>query len=440
MNISIFGGGYVGVVSASCLASRGHNIIIVDVNKTKVDLLSKGLSPIVEKDLPELLYQARENGLLSATTDTFYAIINTDISLICVGTPSRANGSLNTQFIKQVCREIGDCLKTKNEEHILVIRSTLLPGTTKETVIPLLEETSGKKEGKDFFVVYNPEFIREASAVYDFNNPPKTVVGSNALSPVDAVDKVLELYNGLPGPMIKTNLEVAEMIKYVDNNFHALKVTFANEVGRICKKLKIDSHEVMDIFMQDTKLNISTNYLKPGFAFGGSCLPKDIRALNYLAKMLDLEIPLLGSLLSSNNIQVILAIKKIISYGKKKIGIAGFSFKAGTDDLRESPIIEVVETLIGKGYDIKLYDKNVSIAKLMGANKEYIDNKIPHISTLMVDSLDELLKDREIIVIGNNSEEFRRLINESRDDQLILDLVRITDMSNTRENYEGICW
>ncbi len=437
MNISIFGLGYVGVVSTGCLASKGHKIIGVDVNEIKVEMLDKGISPIIEKDLSDLLSQAKQKGLISATTDSSKAIRDTEISLVCVGTPSRENGSLNTKFITHVCEEIGDCFKSKPEPHILVFRSTMLPGTCRETIIPLIERTSEGKEGKDFFVAFNPEFLREATAVYDFNNPPKTVVGTDNPS---IADKVLELYDGLPGPMIKTTLEISEMVKYVDNNFHVLKITFANEIGNICKRLGIDSHEVMDIFIQDTKLNISPYYLKPGFAFGGSCLPKDLRATNYLAKMLDLEIPLLNSMVHSNNMQISTTIKTIMSFGKKKIGIAGFSFKAGTDDLRESPIVEVVETLLGKGYDLKLYDRNVTIAKLIGANKEYINNHIPHISSLMVVSLDELLEDREVIIIGNKDNEFKRLLSDSRDDQIIFDLVRIADISNTRKNYQGICW
>ena len=437
MNISIFGLGYVGVVSTGCLASIGHKIIGVDVNEKKVDMLNRGISPIIEKDLTELLSQAKKKGLVSATTDSSKAIRDTEISLICVGTPSRANGSLNTKNVENVCEEIGVLLKSKPETHILVFRSTMLPGTCRDTMIPLLERVSEKKEGKDFFVAFNPEFLREATAVFDFNNPPKTVVGTDNPS---IVDEVLKLYDGLPGPKIKTTLETAEMVKYVDNNFHALKITFANEIGHICKRLGIDSHEVMDIFIQDTKLNISPYYLKPGFAFGGSCLPKDMRAVNYMAKILDIETPLLNSMMHSNNVQISITIKRIMSFGKKKIGIAGFSFKAGTDDLRESPIVEVVETLLGKGYDLKLYDKNVTIAKLIGANKEYINNHIPHISSLMVDSLDDLLVDREIIIIGNKDEEFKRLLSDSKDDQLIFDLVRIDEVSNARINYQGICW
>ncbi|MCP4266939.1 MAG: nucleotide sugar dehydrogenase [Candidatus Brocadiaceae bacterium] len=437
MKISIFGLGYVGIVSAGCFASRGHKIIGVDVNETKVDMLNRGLSPIVEKDLPALLSDGKRRGLISATTDTSEAIRSSDMSLICVGTPSRSNGSLNTKCLETVCEQLGKTLKIKDREHILVFRSTMIPGTCRELIIPILEKVSGKKDGVGFSVAFNPEFLRESTSVEDFNNPPKTIVGADNYA---VANKILKIYEGLPGPMIKTTLEIAEMVKYVDNNFHALKITFANEIGHICKKLGIDSHAVMDIFVQDTKLNISPYYFRPGFAFGGSCLPKDLRAINYLAKMLDLETPLLSSLLQSNNIQILVAIKEIMTLDKRKIGIAGFSFKAGTDDLRESPIVELIETLLGKGYDLKLYDKNVSTARLLGANKEYINDHIPHISNLMVGSLDDLLIDREIIIIGNRDEEFKRLSKECRSDQLIFDLVRIDDDINEKNNYHGICW
>lgn len=438
MNISIFGLGYVGVVTAACLSKNGNKIIGVDVNKTKVDLLNEGVSPIVEKDLQELLKEGKSKGLISATTDVSSAIKASELSIICVGTPSRANGSLNTNYIENVCNEIGESLREKTDKHILVFRSTMLPGTMRERVIPILEETSGKKHNVDFYAAFNPEFLRESTAVFDFFNPPKTVIGTDI---EEIADKILTIYSSLDAPVIKTQIEIAETVKYVDNNFHALKITFGNEIGHICKKIGIDSHKVMDIFVEDRKLNISPVYFKPGFAFGGSCLPKDLRAINYLSKMNDLQTPLLNSLIPSNNIQILSTIKRIIAFGKKKIGIAGFSFKAGTDDLRESPIIEIIETLIGKGYDIKLYDKNVSLAKLIGANREYINNRIPHISALMVDSLDELIEDRELIVIGNKDNEFKRILNEGRREQIIFDLVRIEKSEvNTKAKYEGICW
>jgi GDP-mannose 6-dehydrogenase len=437
MNISIFGLGYVGVVSAACLASRGHNIIGVDIDELKVRMLDEGLSPIVEKDVPELLATAKNQGLLSATTKVNVAMENTEVSIICVGTPGRANGSLNTEFIEKVCEQIGTCLKQKSAVHTLLFRSTMLPGTMRKTVIPIVESCSGKKHNIDFHSVYNPEFLRESSAVYDFNNPPKTVIGADS---EEAVQKVLSIYDNIQGPIIKTKMETAEMVKYIDNNFHALKITFANEAGCICKSLGMDSHEVMNIMTLDTKLNISPAYLKPGFAFGGSCLPKDLRAMNYLAKTLDVETPLLNSLIPSNNSQISSVIKRVTSYGKNKIGIAGFSFKEGTDDLRESPMIEVIETLLGKGYNLKLYDPNVTMSKTSESNKEYLENSISHISYLMVDSLDELLKDRELIILGNRNPEFKSLLSECREDQIIFDLVRMKEEQCNGRNYEGIYW
>ena len=437
MNISIFGLGYVGVVTAGCLASMGHKVIGVDINEVKVQMLNDGLSPIIEKELPELLEKNRKNGLIRGTTNTGEAIHETEMSIICVGTPSRSNGCLDTRYLEAVCKEIGASIKEKEGKHILIFRSTMIPGTMRGIVIPLLEEASGKKNGEGFYVAFNPEFLRESTAVFDFYNPPKTVVGADS---EEVAQKILSIYGDVTGEKIVTDIEVAEMVKYVDNNFHALKITFANEIGMLCKNLGLDSHQVMNIFMKDTKLNISTTYLKPGFAFGGSCLPKDLRAISCLARMHDVETPLLNSLMVSNTMQVTNASKKIMEFGKRKIGIAGFSFKEGTDDLRESPLVELIEILLGKGYDLKLYDRNVYLSRLIGANKEYITEKIPHISTLMVDSLDDLLMDREVIIIGNKEKEFERILTDARPDQKIFDLVRIGDISNARDNYEGISW
>ncbi len=437
MNISIFGLGYVGVVTAGCLASMGHRVTGVDINEVKVQMLSDGLSPIIEKDLPELLEKNRNNGLIHATIDTRQAILETEMSIICVGTPSRSNGCLDTRYIEAVCREIGEVLKEKAEKHTLIFRSTMIPGTMRGIVIPMLESYSGKINGEGFDAAFNPEFLRESTAVFDFYNPPKTVVGADS---EEVAQKILSIYGEVTGERITTDIEVAEMVKYVDNNFHALKITFANEIGMLCKNLGLDSHQVMNIFMKDTKLNISATYLRPGFAFGGSCLPKDLRAISCLARMHDIETPLLNSLMVSNTMQVTNAAKKIMSFGKKKIGMAGFSFKEGTDDLRESPMVELIEILLGKGYDIKLYDRNVFLSRLLGANKEYITEKIPHISSLMVDSLDELLEDREIIIIGNKEKEFERILTDAGADQKIFDLVRIGDISKAGDNYEGISW
>jgi GDP-mannose 6-dehydrogenase len=437
MKISIFGLGYVGVVSAACLASKGHQVTGVDVNHEKVKMLKEGQSPIIENGLSELLAEGLDSKRITAICNPAEAVQSTDVSMVCVGTPSRANGSLDTKYIENVSAEIGQALRDKNKEHIIIFRSTMLPSTMREVVIPKIEEASYKKQNKDFYVAYNPEFLRESTAIYDFFNPPKIVVGADT---EEISDIVLSIYEGLPGPRIKTEIEIAEMVKYVDNNFHALKITFANEIGHLCKSIGIDSHKVMDIFVQDKKLNISPAYLKPGFAFGGSCLPKDLRAINYLAKMHDIETPLLNSIIPSNNMQILKAIKKIMQFGKKKIGIAGISFKEGTDDLRESPIIEIIETLIGKGYDLKLYDQNISLAKLIGANKEYINNHIPHIAVLMVDTIDELIAHGDLIVIGNNDKSFARILAAKEDEQLVFDLVRVMGVEYGKANYHGICW
>ena len=437
MNISIFGLGYVGAVSAGCLAKEGHTVIGVDPNETKVDLINKGTTPIIEKDIGEVIQSAVTEGKLRATTRVEDAITNSDISLICVGTPSQFNGSLDLKYVRGVCEQIGSVLKKHNSYHVVVARSTMLPGTMRGLVIPTLEEYSGKRVGVDFGVCNNPEFLREGTAVYDFYNPPKTVIGETDNR---SGDILASIYENLPGPMIRTNVETAEMVKYTDNVWHAAKVGFANEIGNICKELGIDGHAVMDIFCQDTKLNLSPYYMKPGFAFGGSCLPKDVRALTYKAKSLDLDLPILNSILPSNRVQIEKGIRMITGKGNKKVGILGFSFKAGTDDLRESPMVDVIEHLLGKGYDVSLYDRNVNVASLVGANRDYILNIIPHISKLMVDSLDEVLSHAETIVIGNGDPEFKGILDRLGSDQVMVDFVRIMDGVSQEGRYDGICW
>jgi len=437
VNISIFGLGYVGVVSAGCLAAQGHRVIGVDTNRVKVDLINDGKSPIIEKDIEVRLRDAVEAGRLSATLDPSEAIQESEITFICVGTPSSPNGSLDVSHVRTVCEEIGTCLRQKEAFHIVVLRSTVLPGTVREHVIPTLENSSGKRAGIDFGVCNNPEFLREGTAVEDYYNPPKTVIGQ---SDDKSGGTVAKIYEELPGPLIKTTIEVAEMVKYVDNVWHALKVSFGNEIGNICKSLGIDSHKVMDIFVQDTKLNLSSYYLKPGFAFGGSCLPKDVRALSYCARTLDLDVPVLEAILPSNRRQIEKALAMISNAGSKKVGVLGFSFKAGTDDLRESPIVEVIERLIGKGYDVKLYDENVSMARLAGANRDFILNHIPHISGLMVDSLEAVLVHADLLVIGNKADEFINVPERLRPNQKLIDLVRITQDIESSSQYEGICW
>ncbi len=437
MKISIFGLGYVGAVTTACLAQEGHYIIGVDPNQTKVEIINSGRSPIIEKDLEPMIASGVKEGRIRAITNSKEAVLDSDMSLICVGTPSNDNGSLNLEYIERVSQEIGVSIKEKDGYHIVVIRSTMLPGTIENTIIPILENESCKRADDDFGIAINPEFLRESTSVYDFYNPPKTVIG--ALKESDA-EIVARLYNGINAPLIKTSIRVAEMVKYTDNAFHALKVTFGNEIGSICKALSIDSHEVMNIFCQDTKLNLSPYYLKPGFAFGGSCLPKDIRALTYKAKTIDINVPILNTILHSNEQQVKNSIQLVIALEKKKIGILGFAFKTGTDDLRESPIVELIETLLGKGYDIMIYDKQVSLAKLFGANKEFIERRIPHISKLMVEDINEILSHSEVIIIGNKGKEFVNILPLLRGDQYIIDLVRISEDVKTKAHYDGICW
>jgi GDP-mannose 6-dehydrogenase len=437
LKISILGMGYVGTVSAGCFAHDGHEIIGVDPVPVKVDMINLGQSPIIEADIGEIIASTTASGHLRATSDHREAICNSEVSFVCVGTPSQSNGNLDLSYIRRVCEQIGQALKEKRARHVVVIRSTILPGTMHRIVIPTLEESSGKTAGIDFGVCHNPEFLREGSAVKDFNAPPKTVIGE--LNPADG-ELVASLYAKLDAPLIRTDLKTAEMVKYVDNSWHALKIGFANEIGNFCKSFGIDAYEVMDIFCQDEKLNISCSYLKPGFAFGGSCLPKDLRALTYQAKMHDLELPILTSILPSNEMQVARGLKTIIDKGHKRIGILGFSFKAGTDDLRESPVVDLIERLIGKGYDLLIYDKNVSIATLVGANRDFILNRIPHISRLMVSSIDAVLSHAQAVVVGNQDPEFYSVPSRLRDDQVMVDFVRITDQRSVNGKYDGICW
>lgn len=437
MKISVFGLGYVGTVSAGCFAHQGHEVIGVDPIRTKIDLINRGQSPIVEADIGEIISAVVSSGSLRATDDSTEAILSTTASFVCVGTPSQPNGNLDLRYIRRVCEEIGGALKVKDDWHVVTIRSTVLPGTVRKIVIPILEEMSGKCAGKDFGVCHNPEFLREGSAVRDFNAPPKTVIGQLDSCSGEAV---AGLYSMLDAPLIRTEIEISEMVKYIDNGWHALKIGFANEIGNLSKTFGVDSHRVMDIFCQDRKLNISCAYLKPGFAFGGSCLPKDLRALSYQTRTHDLETPILSSILPSNDAQVRRGINLILENGHKRIGILGFSFKAGTDDLRESPLIEVIERLIGKGYDLRIYDRNVNIASLTGANRDYILNRIPHISRLMVDSVQHVLDHAETIVIGTDDPEFRQVPAQIRNGQILVDFVRIADCQSEKGKYSGICW
>ncbi len=437
MDISVFGLGYVGAVTCGCLAKQGNRIIGVDVSRVKVDMINSGHSPVIEPDIEELIAQGVQKGCLRATQDSDDAILNSDVTFISVGTPSQQNGSIDLRYTKMVCEQIGTALKKKPSYHVIVARSTMLPGSMRNVVIPALERFSGKKVGSHFGVCFNPEFLREGTSVEDFFNPPKTVIGADEERPATILR---EIYKELPGETFVTSIEVSEMVKYADNNFHAVKVTFANEIGAICKGLGIDSHQVMDIFCRDKKLNISPYYLRPGFAFGGSCLPKDVNALLYQSKVMDLEVPLLRSLLESNEEQIDRVVSRIVSFDRKNIGFLGFSFKAGTDDLRGSPMVTLVEMLLGKGYKVSLYDKNVNTARLLGANQSYIEQHIPHIAALMCSSPADVVAQSDLIVVGNKAEEFSDVVESIPSDKIIVDLVRVKEGKRSGNNYFGIAW
>ncbi|HJU74642.1 MAG TPA: UDP-glucose/GDP-mannose dehydrogenase family protein [Gemmatimonadaceae bacterium] len=436
--VSVFGLGYVGCVSAACFAREGHSVIGVDVAQAKVDMLNDGKATIVEHGIAELVAQVRTDGRMRATTDVSDAVQNSDVSLICVGTPSKPNGSLELTYVERVCAQIGAALRDKASRHTVVVRSTVLPGSTHEVAIPALEHSSGKKAGGDFGVCMNPEFLREGSSIKDFFEPPFTLIGCDD---ADDAAPVAQLYASITAPLHITATRVAEMIKYACNSFHGLKVGFANEIGSICKALGIDSHEVMRLFCEDTKLNISAAYLRPGFAFGGSCLPKDLRAITYRARQLDVSTPILSATLESNDEQIERAFEMIMALGKKRVGILGLAFKAGTDDLRESPNVTLIERLIGKGVKVAIYDREVTQAQIIGANREYIEREIPHIWSLMRPSIDAVLQESEVIVIGNGSAEFRDPAKVLGDGRTVIDLVRVFGTKRTDgANYQGISW
>jgi len=435
MRINIYGLGYVGSVSAACLAADGHDVLGIDIDRAKVDSINRGVSAVVEPGLSELVNRGVACNRLRATTDT---IEDADVSIVCVGTPSNENGSLCLEYITRAAAQIGEFLAERNSYHLVCIRSTVLPGTVNGLVIPILEQHSGKKAGRDFGVCMNPEFLREGSSIRDYRCPPFTIVGELDSRSGDVLE---ELYSGIPAPMIRTKLAVAEMVKYAGNAFHALKITFANEIGNICKRLGLDGREVMEIFCRDQKLNVSAAYLQPGFAFGGSCLPKDLRALLHKAKELDLEPPVLRSILTSNTNQVEEAYRLIKKTGKKKIAMLGLSFKPGTDDLRESPIAELIEILIGKGHQVSIYDREVSLARLLGSNKTYIEQTIPHISSLMKASIDNAVDGSEVVVVAKRSSEFEETIRSLNNGHRVVDLVSaLPDAGDQKGEYEGICW
>jgi GDP-mannose 6-dehydrogenase len=436
-SISLFGLGYVGSVSAACFAHMGHKVTGVDISNTKVEMLDSGRSPIIEARMEELVAAANKSCRLHATTDSIAAVLASDISFVCVGTPSLRSGKLDLSHVEHVSREIGSALKLKNTFHTVVLRSTVLPGTTEGLMIPAIEQTSGRKCGADFAVCYNPEFMREGSAVADFLQPPYTIFGSQDpqhLAPLR------ELYKDVPGTVFETSIRVAEMVKYVSNLYHAVKVGFANEVGTLCKHLGVESDQVTKIFMSDTKLNISSAYLAPGFAFGGSCLPKDLRAITHRAKELDLQLPLLESLMPSNAQHIDRGVEAVLRTGKRKVAMLGLSFKAGTDDLRESPQVQLIKRLLGEGCQIKIWDRDVSLARLAGANRQYIEEVIPHIGSLLSADMPEVIRGAEVVIVGTKIEkaEMAKLLAPT---QVVIDLVNLDPARRPlAATYEGICW
>ena len=438
MKISIFGLGYVGAVSLACLARDGHKVTGVDIDQNKLDLIAAGKSPIIEAGILELMRDVVASGRVSVTDNANEAIAETELSFVCVGTPSQPNGSQSLDALIRLCEQIGQALKTKVEPHTIVIRSTIEPGTTEDVVIPLVEKFSGRQAGTDFSVCFQPEFLREGSSIEDYDKPPMTVVGAqDEMAP----RQLRKVFDNLPCEFIETDIRSAETLKYACNTFHALKITFANEIGRICQALGSDSNRVMSLLCEDRQLNISKAYLRPGFAFGGSCLPKDLRALLYLAKSNDVDVPMLAGLLPSNKVHVDHAVNRILARGDRSVGVIGLSFKTGTDDLRESPLVELVERLIGKGINLKIYDPEVRVSQLMGANKRYIEDVIPHIGSLMCESIEGAMLNSKTVIIGLQGDEITsEICVHSKSDQFFLDLVGLHEPEKLDGEYFGICW
>ncbi len=438
LSISVFGLGYVGSVTAACFAHEGHQVIGVDVSLAKVETLGAGRSPIVEARMSELLAEAHQAGRVRATSNAAVAVGESDISFVCVGTPSLRSGKLDFVYVERVVREIGAALKQKKSHHVIVLRSTVLPGTTESLVIPAIEQASELRAGVDFSVCYNPEFMREGSAVADFHQPPYTILGAQD---AQHLGPLRELYKCVSGPLFETSIAVAEMVKYVSNAFHAVKVSFANEVGTLCKNLGVDTVAVTRIYTSDTKLNISPAYLSPGFAFGGSCLPKDLRALAYRAKELDLELPLLEAVLPSNAVHIDRAVDAVLRTNKRKIAFLGLSFKAGTDDLRESPQVQVIKRLLGEGCQVRVWDQDVSLGRLAGSNRQYIEEVIPHIGSLLASSFEEVVRGGEVVVIATRIEK-AQLTSLVTPEQIVIDLINLdpANRPNVAAPYQGMCW
>jgi GDP-mannose 6-dehydrogenase len=438
MKISIFGLGYVGAVSLACLARDGHSVIGVDVDKAKLELIRGGKTPVVEEGMVDLMAGIAASGRVSVMTDAIKAVLDSELSLICVGTPSAPNGSQDQSAIIKLAHDLGRAMQGKTGRHVFVFRSTLVPGTVEDVLRPIIEQESGKKDGRDFDVCFQPEFLREGTSIRDYDRPPFTVIGANAEVPLA---RLRELFGHLPCEFHATSIRSAEMVKYCCNNFHALKITFANETARLCEALDVDAFQVMDLVCKDRQLNISPAYLKPGFAFGGSCLPKDLRATVYLAKTHDVELPMLGNVLASNRTHVEHAIAKVLSSGRRRVGMIGLSFKTGTDDLRESPLVQIAEQFIGKGLSLLVYDPEVHLSRLLGANRRFIEQHVPHIGSLMREDIESVIRESDVLVVGLSERKiFEALARHVREDQIILDLVNIPQREALQGKVMGLCW
>jgi GDP-mannose 6-dehydrogenase len=437
LRIGVFGIGYVGSVSAACLARDGHDVVAIDVNENKVDVLNRGLSPIVEPKLGESILSGVRAGRLKATTDAAEAILSTDISFVCVGTPSQENGSLETSFACRVAQQIGESLRESTHFHSVVVRSTMLPGTMEGLIIPILERSSGKQAGRGFGIAYFPEFLREGTAIADYDNPGAIVFGVD--NDERTLRRLVDIHSKFSATPQVMSVRAAEAVKYANNAWHATKISFANELGLLCKAMGVDSHEVMKTLVSDTKLNISPAYLKPGFAFGGSCLPKDVSALRYAGRLADIETPLLDAVLQANENQIRSAFRLIAATGKRRIGLVGLSFKPDTDDLRYSPLVEIAERLIGRGYELAIYDSNIRLSRLTGGNRDYLTERLPHVTCLLREKITDLVEFAEVLVVGNRSE-FQRYPLSLLDEKILIDLVRINPDRQSGANYRGICW
>jgi GDP-mannose 6-dehydrogenase len=435
--VSIFGIGYVGAVSAACLAADGNTIVAVDNLQAKVDCINEGRSTIIEAGLEELIAKCVAAGTLRATTDILDAIAETEVSLICVGTPSASDGSIGTSYIEAVCEEIGMALQAKSSFHSVIIRSTLVPGTMERLCIPILEAASGLKAGIDFGVGYYPEFLREGTAIKDYYDPGLIVFG--------ALDKETELAlrmlnNDMPVPCHVVSLSTAEAVKYANNAWRAVKITFANEIGNIAKACGIDGQNVMELICKDTRVNISPAFMRPGFAFGGSCLPKDLRALTHLAKTKSVSTPLMTAVLRANADQIDRAETMVEQLGTGNIGLVGVSFKPGTDDLRESPLAELAKRLLSKGYGLKIYDPNVRAARRKQTEGYHSDDFIPDLSERLVGNIDELIDGADMILVGNKYDETIESLDDPAMLKPVIDLTRINRAKITGGQYHGICW